>query len=174
MADEYADNLADSYIRTNDGKGDTMGENFNGGVVAMPLAPGEVRAPISGEIRDTVSNRRLGEDPLFTAMAGDSKEFVGGIPKEQWDSMTPEQRDRLIRGTEEDRKTAAIIGGGVGGALGAAAGLPAFLAGPEIGGIVTGGLAGAGGTWGGVQRIRPPRQGHPSSGHKPRNPASTV
>ncbi|WP_243361977.1 hypothetical protein [Fundidesulfovibrio terrae] len=144
MADEYADNLADSYIRTNDGKGDTMGENFNGGVVAMPLTPGEVRAPISGEIRDTVSNRRLGEDPLFTAMAGDSKEFVGGIPKEQWDSMTPEQRDRLVRGTEDDRKRMGEYGAAIGGGIGALASLPAYGASPVAGGLATGVLGGYG------------------------------
>ncbi|WP_243357729.1 hypothetical protein [Fundidesulfovibrio terrae] len=119
MADDYADNLAESFIRTNDGKGDTMGENFNGGVVAMPLAAGEVRAPLSGEVRDTVTNRRLGEDPLFTAMAGDSKEFVGGIPKELWDQFSPKQKESLApTPTKEAINTARIIGAGVGGTAG--------------------------------------------------------
>ncbi|WP_243357732.1 hypothetical protein [Fundidesulfovibrio terrae] len=94
MADEYADNLADSYVRTHDAAGDTMGTNFNGGVVAMPLAAGEVRAPISGEIRDTVGNRRSDEDPLFTSIAGDSKEFVHGMPKATWDSLSPEDKQK--------------------------------------------------------------------------------
>lgn len=102
MADDYADNLADSYVRTNDAAGDTMGENFNGGVVAMPLATGEVRAPISGEvrdsvsgeIRDTVGNRRPNEDPLFTSIAGDNNEFVHGMPKATWDSLSPEEKKK--------------------------------------------------------------------------------
>jgi hypothetical protein len=144
MATDYADNLAESYIRKNDSTGDTMGENFNGGVVAMPLAPGEVRAPISGEVRDTVGNRRPDEDPFFTSIAGDSKEFVGGIPKEQWDSMTPEQRDRLVRGTEDDRKRMGEVGAALGGAAGFLASAPAYGASPIVGGVASAGLGGYG------------------------------
>jgi len=42
------------------------------------------------------NNGTAGEDPLFKQIAVDSKEFVGGIPKETWDGMTPEQRKRAI------------------------------------------------------------------------------
>lgn len=108
-------------------------------------------------------NAQSGEDPLFTAIAGDSKDFVGGIPKETWDKMTPEARKEfasipkpiqtLLKGTGSALVGApmavggAILGTAAGGAIGKeVAGIPGTVAAGILGG--TAGAA-AGGNLGG-------------------------
>lgn len=145
MAEPYVANLATSYVQTNDQNGDPEGKNFNGGMILSPIS-NEVRSPITTDSPQAEASEA--EDPLFTSIAGNSQEFVGGIPKEKWDSMSPEQRDLLVRGTEDDRRKAAIIGGGIGAGLGYAASIPITVANPIAGGIASGVFSGAGGTWG--------------------------
>jgi len=86
------------------------------------------------------TNGATGEDPLFRQMAGDNKEFVGGIPKETWEGMSPGQRENIVRGTDEDRKQIGEYGAAIGGTLGVVASIPAYSAGPIPGGIVSGTL----------------------------------
>lgn len=93
-------------------------------------------------------NAQSGEDPLFTAIAGDSKEFVGGIPKETWDTISPDQKDTMIRGTEGDRRRAGYIGAGIAGGLGVAAGIPISSINPTAGTLTSGVLGSAGAAWG--------------------------
>ena len=88
------------------------------------------------------------EDPLFKRIAGDSNEFVGGIPKETWDGLSQEQKDRLVRGTEEDRRAAGYAGAVTGGIAGFTASLPAMSSGPVGWGLATSGLTTLGGVVG--------------------------
>ncbi len=66
-----------------------------------------------------------GEDPLFKQIAGDSKEFVGGMPKETWDALSPEWKDYQSRGTETMRQVASWGAAGAGGLIGKGLGLVA-------------------------------------------------
>lgn len=110
------------------------------------------------------NNGTAGEDPLFKLIAGDSKEFVGGIPKETWDGMNPDERNRLVQlprpiPTLIRATSGAVVGAPMavaGTALGVAAGTaaggaiggaPGALVGAGVGGIAGGT---AGGSFGGT------------------------
>ena len=85
-----------------------------------------------------------GEDPLFTAIAGDSKEFVGGIPKETWDAMSPAERERQSTVPPSLQKAGRAAGSGIGALAG---GLVGTAAGEAVGGppgAMWGGYVGAG------------------------------
>jgi len=180
--DEYNDDLLESYLNWQDRTGDPYGEKFNGGVdlaahdtaeapespgaSGVPngpaaLAPGEVMGKI--DMDNPQRSFKEGEDPLFERIAGDNREFVGGVPKGIWDSLSPEQRDRFVRGTEGDRRTATVVGAGLGAALGAGVGFPTFAAGPFVGTVATAGLSGSLGTLGGfmgadiLEKATPPQ-----------------
>lgn len=124
MADDYADNLAESYIRKNDSTGDTMGENFNGGVVAMPLAEGEVREPISGEVRDTVTDENRPPKSEETGSIAAPSPTGNTSERPKWRTPTEKELARTM-GTLD-----ATVGG-VGAAIGGN-GLGAFIAAPGI------------------------------------------
>ncbi len=94
------------------------------------------------------ANGTTEEDPLFKQIAGDSKEFVGGIPKETWDGMSDEQRKSLVHGTDEDRQKFSEFGTAIGGGIGAIASIPAYAAGPVVGGVTSAVLTGYGGARG--------------------------
>lgn len=129
----YVETVADSF------------QNSDGGMAAIDkLAPVEINASTSGPQSqgsiDSTAEQPNREDPLFKAIAGDSNAFHSGIPKSVWDKMPAEERDRAVRGTEEERQNMGVAGATVGGALGAAASLPFYAAGPGVGGVASGAL----------------------------------
>lgn len=164
--DEYNDDLAESYLNWQDRNGDPYGEKFNGGVILAAadtaeapespgasgapngpaaLAPGEVRVKI--DMDNPPRSFKEGEDPLFERIVGDNRVFVSGMPKGVWDGLSPEQKDRFVRGREEDRQAVGYVGATLGSAAGTAAGIPALAVGP-VGLVAAGGLAGLGGVIG--------------------------
>lgn len=84
------------------------------------------------------------EDPLFKRIAGDSNEFVGGIPKETWDGLSQEQKDRFTKPSEGfamgARATGAALGAVIGTPIGVATG--AFVGGADTSAAFYGGIAG--------------------------------
>ncbi|MFP5221811.1 MAG: hypothetical protein ACLGSA_05930 [Acidobacteriota bacterium] len=77
-------------------------------------------------------NAQSGEDPLLTAIAGDSKEFVGKMPKEVWDQMSPEAQKRWTTIPEEHHDNIR----GLGSVAGAAPGMMLGTINPWVGGAL--------------------------------------
>jgi len=86
------------------------------------------------------------EDPLFKRIAGDSNEFVGGIPRQVWDGLSQEQKDRFTKPSEGFAMGARVTGAALGAAIGTpiGAGTAAVMSGGDPTLTTIGGWAGSG------------------------------
>ena len=115
----YIDNLAEGYVQFQDRNGDPDGNNFNGGVLTVPISY-EAQGPIGNEIREPITGQN--DEGIEGSLAAATDMPIDQPPRPKYRQPTEEEKKQIVSDIKAfGTLGAGAIGLGLGPAGGAAA-----------------------------------------------------